>query len=115
MKGSARALPRDLKYVETPREVPSVDWKNSANKLGTNDFKSTKDHILSVTLKNDQNIEISVCSDGSQSARSWIDGDKTQFLIAGLNGPGSCGFFTGPRPEFKKGDHLKGTFILKIN
>lgn len=115
LKGSARALPRDLKYVETPREVPSVDWKNSANKLGTNDFKSTKDHILSVTLKNDQNIEISVCSDGSQSARSWIDGDKTQFLIAGLNGPGSCGFFTGPRPEFKKGDHLKGTFILKIN
>jgi len=34
--------------------------------------------------------------------------------VAGMNGPGSCGFFTGPRPEFTKGDHLKGRFTIYI-
>lgn len=114
LQGSAKALPRDLKYVEAPREVPTGEWKDNANKLGTNDFKSTKDHFLCVSLKNDKNIEIEVQSDGSQSARSWVDGDNIRFLIAGMNAPGSCTFFTGPRPEYKKGAHLKGTFILKI-
>jgi len=114
LKGSAKALPRDLKYVEVPREIPTGDWKDNANRLGTNDFKSTKDHIIRASLKNDKNTEIEVLSDGSQSSRSWIDGKKTRFLVAGLNGPGSCGFFTGPRPEFKKGEHLKGKFILDI-
>lgn len=114
LKGSAKALPRNTKYVEAPREVPSGQWKDNANKLGTNDFKSTKDHILRASLKNDKNIELIVKSDGSQSARSWVDGEKIRFLIAGMNGPGSCGFFTGPRPEFTKGDHLTGKFTLCI-
>jgi hypothetical protein len=55
-----------------------------------------------------------VVSDGSQSARAWIDGENSRFVVAGLNGPGSCHFFTGPRPEFKKGEHLKGEFILSV-
>ena len=114
LEGSAEALPRDLNYVEVPREIPTGEWKDNANKLGSNDFRSTKDHILRASLKNDKNIEISVQSDGSQSTRSWIDGDKTRFLVAGLNGPGSCGFFTGPRPVFKTGEHLKGKFSLSI-
>jgi len=114
LEGIAAALPRDIKYVEVPGEIPSGEWKDNANELGTNDFRSTKDHILRASLKNDKNVEITVQSDGSQSARSWIDGDKTRFLVAGLSGPGSCGFFTGPRPVFKTGEHLKGNFTLSI-
>ncbi len=114
LKGSAKALPRNLKYVEAPREVPTGEWKDNANKLGTNDFRSTKDHFLSASLRNEKNNEIEVQSDGSQSARSWVDGENIRFLVAGMNGPGSCPFFTGPRPEFKKGDHLKGAFILNL-
>jgi len=114
LKGSAKALPRDLKYVVTPREVPTGEWKDNTNKLGTNDFKSTKANIIWASLKNDNNTEVMVEADGSQSVRSWIDGEKTRFLITGLNGPGSCVFFTGPRPEQRKGDHLKGKFNLDI-
>lgn len=114
LKGIAKAFPRDLNYVEAPREVPAGEWKDGANKLGTNDFRSTKDHILRASLKNDRNIEILAQSDGSQSARAWVDGKNTRFLVAGLNGPGSCGFFTGPRPQYKKGEHLTGNFILSI-
>ena len=114
LSGFTQALPYDLKYVETPREIPVGEWKDHANKLGTNDFKGTKDHILRASLKNDHNNEIIVQSDGSQSTRSWIDGNHTRFLVAGMNGPGSSSFFTGPRPEFEKGTHLKGKFILDI-
>ena len=114
MNGSAKALPVDLKYVEVPRQVPKGDWKDFANKLGSNDFRSTKDHIIKASLKNNQKSEIIVQSDGTQSARSWVDGNQIRFLITGLNGPGSCHFFTGPRPEIKKGEHLKGQFELTI-
>lgn len=114
LKGFASALPRDLKYVEAPRVIPSGEWKDNANKLGTNDFRSTKDHILQASLENGKKQKVIVQSEGSQSARSWVDGDKTRFLIAGLNGPGSCHFFTGPRPEFKMGEHLSGKFTLMV-
>ena len=86
--------------------------QNNSNRLGTNDFRSTKDHILKASLKNDNGQEIRVQSDGSQNIRTWVDGKQIRLLVAGLNGPGSCRFFTGPRPEFKKGEHLKGGFTL---
>ena len=114
LKGTAKALPRDLKYVEVPREVPSGEWKDNSNKLGTNDFRSTKDHILRASLTNEKKRGLVIKSDGSQNVRSWVDGDKVRFFVAGLNGPGSCRFFTGPRPEFKKGEHLKGKFVLEV-
>ncbi len=114
LKGTAKAMARNVKYVEVPREVPKGEWKDNSNKLGTNDFRSTKDHILSASLTDEKNQGIVVKSDGSQNARSWVDGEKVRFFVAGLNGPGSCRFFTGPRPEFKKGEHLKGTFILGL-
>jgi hypothetical protein len=114
LEGFTKAAPREMKYVEIPREIPSGLWKESANKLGTNDFRSTKDNILRASLKNDKALELAAESDGSQSVRAWVDGDKIRFLVAGMNGPGSCGFFTGPRPEFAKGDHLKGRFTIYI-
>jgi len=114
LKGKAKANPRQLKYVEAAREIPSGAWKDDANKLGTNDFKSTKDNIRSASLSNSQGSRVWIKSDGTQSARAWVDGNKTRFLVAGLNGPGSCGFFTGPRPQFKKGEQLKGEFTLEI-
>ena len=114
LNGTAKALPVDLKFVEVPRQVPAGDWKDFSNKLGSNDFRSTKDHIFKASLKNNQNSEIIVQSDGSQSARSWVDGNHIRFLIASLNGPGSCHFFTGPRPEIKKGEHLTGNFRMEF-
>jgi hypothetical protein len=103
-----------LKYVEAAREIPSGEWKDDANKLGTNDFKSTKDNVRSASLNNGKGSRVSIQSSGTQSARAWVDGEKTCFLVAGLNGPGSCGFFTGPRPQFKKGEYLKGEFVLFV-
>ena len=114
LEGTTKANPRNLKYVEEPFEVPACTWKESANKFGCNDFKGTKESILWASLQNENGLVFKVSSEGNQHARSWIDGDKIRFLVAGLNGPGSCYFFTGPRPEFKKGSHLTGKFYLEI-
>lgn len=114
LKGFARALPKSLNYVEEPRKIPAGEWKDNSNRLGTNDFRSTKDLINMASLKNDEGVEVIIHSDGSQSVRAWIDGDKTRFFVTGMNGPGSCHFFTGLRPEIRKGDHLTGKFNLSI-
>lgn len=114
LEGTTKANLRDLRYVEEPLEVPDYPWKESANKLGCNDFKGTKENIIWATLQNAEGTVFKVSSDGSQHARAWVDGDKIRFLVAGLNGPGSCYFFTGPRPEIKKGEHLSGKFTLEI-
>jgi len=114
LEGTTKANPRNLKYVEEPLEVPDYPWKESANKLGCNDFKGTKENIVWATLRNAEGTVFKVSSDGSQNARAWVDGNQIRLLVAGLNGPGSCYFFTGPRPEFKKGEHLSGKFTLEI-
>lgn len=114
LKGTAKANPLDLKYVEPPLETPSHLWKDNSNKLGSNDFKGTKEHILFASLKDYLHHELYISSDYSQSVRAWVDKNQIDLLISGFNGPGSCYFFTGPRPEFKKGSHLKGSFRITI-
>jgi hypothetical protein len=115
LKGTAKANARNLKYVVTPLEIPGNLWKDNSNKLGSNDFKGTKEHILFASLKNNSDHEFRVSSDYSQSARAWVDGDHIDFLISGFTAPGSCYFFTGPRPEFKKGTHLTGSFKIAVH
>jgi len=114
LTGTTKANARNLKYVEEPLEIPSGAWKESANKLGCNDFKGTKENIRWAELKTAGGKALKVSCDGKQHARAWVDGDNIRFLVAGLNGPGSCYFFTGPRPEFAEGSHLNGNFKLEI-
>ncbi|MGV8136062.1 MAG: glycoside hydrolase family 2 protein [Mangrovibacterium sp.] len=114
LTGSTKANPRTLKHVEAPREIPSGEWKNNANLQGTNDFRSTKDRILRAALVNERNLGVEILSDGTQSVRAWVEGNQIYFLVAGLNGPGSCGFFTGPRPQFRIRERLKGRFKLYL-
>ena len=115
LEGTARANPRESRFVEEPRRRPEQEWKEDANALGSNDFRGTKDHILRASLTGVRENELTVTSDGTQSARAWVQNGTVRFLVAGLNGPGSCTFFTGPRPEFPKGSHLTGAFTLDIH
>ncbi len=114
LEGEASAHPRYLNYEEEPRAVPSGPWKENANALGSNDFRGTKGNILWASLTNDRGRVVTIRSDGSQHARAWVDGNSIRFMAAGLNGPGSCFFFTGPRPELEKGSRLTGAFTLEI-
>ncbi|WP_316791994.1 glycoside hydrolase family 2 protein [Pedobacter frigoris] len=118
-KGDIYANPVHLKYVEAPRSVPKGPWAADANDLGSRDFRSTKANIYHATLSNDKGSAVTVLSDGKQSARSWIDGNKTRFLIAELNGGGSDSFFAGyysrERKPLKMGSELKGVVKFKVD
>ncbi|WP_342328476.1 glycoside hydrolase family 2 TIM barrel-domain containing protein [Pedobacter sp. FW305-3-2-15-E-R2A2] len=116
--GDIQALPLHQKYVEAPLQVPAGPWSADANDLGSRDFRSTKANIYHAGLSNDKGDQLTVYSDGTQSARSWIDGNKTRFLLAELNGGGSDGFFAGyyskERRPLKLGAELKGKIKLKL-
>ncbi|AOM75904.1 glycoside hydrolase family 2 protein [Pedobacter steynii] len=116
--GDIQARPVHQKYVEAALQVPVGPWAADANDLGSRDFRSTKANIYHARLSNDKGDQLTVYSDGTQSARSWIDGNKTRFLIAELNGGGSDGFFESyyskERRPLKMGSELKGKIKLKL-
>jgi len=117
--GDIEAKPVHLKYVEAPLLIPSGPWSADANDLGSRDFRSTKANIYYASLSNGKGNALTVYSDGTQSTRTWIDGNKTRFLIAELNGGGSDDFFSSyyskERTPLKVGSELKGVikFVIK--
>jgi beta-galactosidase len=115
LQGTAKAHPRMSRFVEEPRRVPTWEWKENANSLGSNDFRGTKEHILLASLTGSGGRVFCVASDGTQGARAWVEGERVRFLVAGVNGPGSCTFFTGPRPGFPKGSHIRGACTISID
>ncbi|MES2454534.1 MAG: glycoside hydrolase family 2 TIM barrel-domain containing protein [Bacteroidota bacterium] len=118
-RGEIDANPVHMNSVETPLKIPAGPWSADANDLGSRDFRSTKANIYRAALRNAIGKSLTVYSDGRQSARSWIDGNKVRFLIAELNGGGSDNFFasyyTMERVLLQGGSELKGSVTLRIN
>jgi len=114
LEGTAMANPREGRSIELPRVVPHGDWKENANRLGSNDFRGTKEGILSASLADGGRHSLTVTADGTQSTRTWVENGAIMLLVAGFNGPGSCPFTMGPRPEFPAGAHISGTFTLSV-
>ena len=116
-EGTAQADPVHLQGVEAWHK-PSGPWSSDANDLGSRDFRSTKAGIYFAQLTNKNGAGIKVLSDGTQAARSWIDGNKVIFLIAQYNTGGadafSAGFYSGERRPVKAGDVLKGSVRFKL-
>lgn len=117
IKGTANANPVHLKYAEAWNK-PSGPWSTDADDLGSRDFRSTKANIYSARLTDRKGAGIKILSDGTQSVRSWIDGNKIMFLIAQYNTGGSDGFSAGfynqERMPLKGGSVLKGTVRFKL-
>lgn len=93
-------------------------WKDDANEMGSNDFRSTKNQIVDVKLGNGKNEYLSIISNGKQASRSWLQDEKVQLLIADYSNNGSEPFYGTPFTEGRintKGKTLKGnvTFRLK--
>ena len=98
--------------------VPKNAWKDDANDLGSNDFRSTKRMITEASLTDKNGISITVLSDGKQSSRSWLQDGKIYWLIADYNNNGSERFYGTPhsngRIKLKKNHILKGKLIFNI-
>ena len=95
--------------------VPKSDWKDDANDLGSNDFRSTKRYIQNVSLQNNNGDVVKVFSDGTQASRSWLQDEYMNWLIPDYCNNGSEPFYGSPHSAGRikiKDNVLKGKLIL---
>jgi len=106
-----------LYEVEAHGKPQAKDWKDDANILGSNDFRSTKGNIYWASLSA-PDAKVTVLSNGQQHSRAWKQDQHIQWLIADYSNNGSEPFYGSPhsygRKKLKKGDKLSGQIILKI-
>lgn len=117
-EGSAMLNAKKVSGVEEWGVVPASDWKDDANDLGSNDFRSTKRQIESAKLQDKSGFSIDVLSDGSQASRSWFQDEQIQWLIADYSNAGSEPFYGTPHSNGRiktKNTTLKGKLTIKIN
>lgn len=118
-KGQANLMASDLYEVEMFGEPKSANWKDDANIMGSNDFRSTKTNILEVMLKDDKNNSIRVLSNGKQASRAWKQDEHIQWLVADYTNTGSEPFYGTPhtfgRIKLKKGDIIEGESVFAID
>ncbi|MBO9619923.1 MAG: hypothetical protein J7539_12915 [Niabella sp.] len=100
-----------------PVKRPGWTWSLDRNKLGTNDFRSTKMYINTGTVLSG-NTSLGIISNGSQSMRAWKENDQTKVLIAAYSNLGSEGFFRGHAAKFdkplKQGDVIEDNVLLQL-
>lgn len=115
--GTAQLFYAGLPKKIDPRVAPSWNWSYDYNELGSNDFRSTRRNIWYAGLQNAQGNKVTVRSDGKQHWRSWLDGDKIQFLVADFVTAGNemfLGAYYEPyRKPIQKGDTISGKITLR--
>ena len=97
--------------------VPTNDWKDDANDLGSVDFRSTKRFIRKAALTDKQGDGVMVLSDGTQAVRSWLQDQYIQLLVADYNNNGSEPFYGSPHTAGRiniKNKTIKGQLSLKV-
>jgi beta-galactosidase len=114
LKGVADAFVGvDLSGTAGPVSKPNYPWRHDTNKLGTNDFRSTKENVLKVYLSNSKINGPVLISDANQHVRCWLEGKKTRMLIAEYNNPGSGWYFRSHAAvedkPLKSGDKIRGS------
>lgn len=116
--GRAKAF-RGNKWPEIKRHAePPWPWLLDSNALGTNDFRSTKRNIIWASLKDTKEYGILVRSDGRQSTRSYVDGDRIRLLVASHSTGGrdgtSFGHLGDEQKLLEKGTVLEDALLLEL-
>jgi hypothetical protein len=117
INGTALLNASQINAVEEWGVVPKGDWKDDANEMGSNDFRSTKHSIETASLQDVAGNRIIVFSDGAQSSRSWLQDECIQWLIADYSNAGSEPFYGSPFNDGRvkiKNKTLKGKMVLMV-
>ena len=116
-RGTAKALTgRPMVDYTGPHTRPSWPWSQDDTAIGSNDFRSTKRNILHASLADASGAGVVVISDGSQSTRCWLDGDRVRLLVADYVNNGSGAFvehLAAPR-HLKTGNTVLGSMTLRL-
>jgi hypothetical protein len=114
--GAAKALSPGREPVF--RREPTWDWKDDQNRLGSNDFRSTKANVLWAVLARPEGEGAMLVSDGGHASRAFLDGERVGWLIADFSTGGGDIFFAShhkmdDRP-LEAGDTIRGAFVLSL-
>ena len=110
----------NAKHVNGVEEwgAPKGDWKDDANDLGSNDFRSTKRNILNASLVDADGNKIVIVSEGKQASRTWLQDESINWLIADYSNNGSEPFYGSPFTNGRvriKNKRLKGRLVFRID
>ncbi len=119
VNGDAVPFGENTFFQDSLRHKPVRAWCYDANKLGTNDFRSTKENIYWASLTNKGGPGIVVVSDGKQAFRAFVNYNRSiSFLIADYSTGGGDLFFSGhykdERKKLIEGSKLKGTVEIQL-
>ncbi len=119
VKGEAVPFGKNAFFPDSVNHKPKGEWRYDANKLGTNDFRSTKEDIYWASLTNSDGKGVVVKSNGNQAFRAFVNNDKSiSVLVTGFSTGGGDMFFSShyrdERKELHEGSKLKGTVKLLI-
>ncbi|WP_255486977.1 glycoside hydrolase family 2 TIM barrel-domain containing protein [Mucilaginibacter sp. SP1R1] len=116
-EGTALLNSKHVNGVEEWGVIPQTDWKDDANDLGSNDFRSTKRCIQKASLQDNNGSIVTVLSDATQASRSWLQDERINWLIADYSNNGSEPFYSSPHSDGRikiKDNTLKGRLVMMI-
>lgn len=117
-EGTALLNAHAVNGVEAWGVVQRCDWKNDANALGSNDFRSTKRYIQHASLQNREGNSINLLSDGNQASRTWLQDEQLDWLVADYCNNGSEPYYSSPHSDgkihLKDGATLSGKLIITL-
>lgn len=116
-EGFAYLNSKHMEAIEEPLKKLFGSWKDDANDFGSNDFRSTKRYIYNAALSDFENDGIEIISDGTQSARSWLQDEQLQLLVADFNNNGAEPVYTTPHRNSRiniMNKTLKGKVVMMI-
>jgi beta-galactosidase len=102
LQGTANAVTETrLSEVAGPSWKPTQPWFNDRNRLGSNDFRSTKMNIENASLS-DNGSSAKILSNAEQHIRSWLDGNTVKMLVAKYSNIGGEPFFREHAQKMEK-------------
>jgi beta-galactosidase len=116
--GLARANPNDAMHIVHLTRAPDHPWSQDTTALGTADFRSSKARIVSSALRSPEGQGLALSSEGSQTVRAFVDGDRIGWLVARINAGGGEGFFSphhaADRHPLQKGSKISDTMHFQL-
>lgn len=71
------------------RTIPTHGFNKDGNEYGSNDFRSTKQNIITGKLINERGNAVTIESNGKQHFRAWVLQDAITFLVANYSDAGN--------------------------
>ncbi len=116
--GEARPFRPGMSGPDPADAEPTWPWKDDATIHGSNDFRSSKYHVLHASLTDASGAGLSVSSDGSLAARASLESDRVAWRLNSFTTGGNDRFlathFAAERRPIAQGGRVTGAVQLRL-